>query len=86
VFHLQVQDNPPHTATPAPENAAVGDFPGNLLQPPNRHRYGPVEGAAVGVVTLVVCLTPAGATPAPPTQRLKRGAGQFRDAALDTAR
>ena len=44
----------------------MGDFPGsNLVQPPDRHRYGPVKAAAVGVVTLAMCLTLAGATPSP---------------------
>jgi hypothetical protein len=43
----------------------VGDFSGNLVEPPDRHRYGPVKAAAVGVVTLAMCLTLAGAAPAP---------------------
>jgi hypothetical protein len=43
----------------------VGDFPGNLVEAPDRHRYGRLKASAVGVVTLAMCLTLAGATPSP---------------------
>ena len=110
----------------------MGDFPGNLVQPPDRHRYGPAKAALEGDDLVVrvpwamlgyadpsthkvgvprgrtltmqvspgvgVCVSATGTdqrTGTAPwvnwnrpyyTERLKQGAGQFRDAALDTAR
>jgi hypothetical protein len=43
----------------------VGDFPGNLVEAPDPHRYRPAKAACVGVATLAMCLTLAGAVPAP---------------------
>ena len=52
-------------ATQATENARVGDFPSHLVQAPERPRFGRAKAAAIGVVTLAMCLTLTGATSTP---------------------
>ncbi|MFI5935854.1 hypothetical protein [Actinoplanes sp. NPDC051494] len=43
----------------------MGDFPLHLVQAPVRPRFGRAKAAAIGVVTLAMCLFLAGATPRP---------------------
>jgi hypothetical protein len=69
----QLPDKSLHKATLPAENALVGDFPGHLVQAPDRHRYGPVKATVIGLVTLGMCLTLAGATPAPPVPAAEIG-------------
>jgi hypothetical protein len=52
-------------ATIGAENAWVGDFPGHLVQAPDQPRYGRAKALVVGLVTLAMCLTLAGATSTP---------------------
>jgi hypothetical protein len=61
----QLPDNSPDKATSAAENAWVGDFPGHLVQAPEVPRYGRAKALVVGLVTLAMCLTLAGATARP---------------------
>lgn len=43
----------------------MGDFPSHLVRAPDRPRFGRAKATAIGVVTLAMCLTLAGATPRP---------------------
>src|SRR4051812_12243486 len=54
-------------ATPATDNAGVGDFPGHLLRAPEQPRFSSVRAIGIGVVTLAMCLTLAGASARPVT-------------------
>ena len=61
----KLPDNSPYVATLPAENACVGDFPSHLVRAPDQPRVGRARAVTIGLVTLAMCLTLAGAAAAP---------------------